>query len=72
MLRTLAPLFRAALTALVVLGAAACSADRLAAPSRAPSADPLTPVAPAGGDLPAISPTTGPPRPTCPPRGVVW
>lgn len=45
MLRTLSPLLRAGLAAMAVLGAAACAADRLAAPS-SPSADPVTP---AGG-----------------------
>ena len=49
--RTLSPLLRAALAALAVVGAAACSADRLAAPSGGSSADPVTTVAPAGGDL---------------------
>ena len=41
MLRTVSPLLRVALTALVVLGAAACSADRLTAPSSGSSADPV-------------------------------
>jgi N-acetylneuraminic acid mutarotase len=51
MLRTLSPLRGAVLTALAPLGIAACSADRLAAPSGGPSADPVAPVVPAAGDL---------------------
>ena len=51
MLRALSPLRRAALTTLAVLGIAACSAERLAAPSSGSSPDQVTTVAPAGGDL---------------------